>query len=146
MQEEIEILGNQIANNLTAVISSCGSSEPITNSNGSNVNGITQISSQNDVVMNSQYYQNQQEILLSQIGNSTGNNISSQGFEYGQMGVQFPPLYGWDHEEKYVPCHSFSDPLGKLFDGMQQDNVGNCSPWLDDDIPIMESCIGPIWD
>lgn len=140
MQEEIEILGNQIGNNLTAGIASCGSSEATNNNNSSNVNE-TQNFPQNDA-MNSQYYQNQQEILLSQIGNSTENNNNQSGFDGHNMGVQFPPFYGWGEEN--VPCHTFSDPLRKLFEGTEQEKFGN-SPWLDD-IPNLGNCIGPIWD
>ncbi|PON45829.1 Lateral organ boundaries domain containing protein [Parasponia andersonii] len=145
LQEEIEILGNQIANNVTAGLASCGSSEATNNNNNNNnsnsLNSGSQLFSEH-VVLNSQYYQNQQEVLLSQIQNSTGS-FSNQVFDE-QMGVQLlQPPYGWGDEENVV-CNSLSDPLERFFEGIQQENSAN-NPWSDER-PFVENCIGQIWE
>uniref|UniRef100_A0A803P120 LOB domain-containing protein n=1 Tax=Cannabis sativa TaxID=3483 RepID=A0A803P120_CANSA len=118
LQEEIEILGNQIAHNVTA-----DSSSQLFSHNGA---------------MNCQYYQNQQEVLPSQNQNSTGN--SSDIVVGGQVGFHLHQNpYSWGEEN--MVCNSISDPLDKLFEGIEQESLGN-SPWLDE-IPNVENFIGP---
>ncbi|XP_062087208.1 LOB domain-containing protein 33-like [Humulus lupulus] len=142
LQEEIEILGNQIAHNATTGFASCGSSSEgtVNNSNTTHNNNLDYASQlfSHDGVLNSQYYQNQQEILLSQNQNSTGN--SSNQVVDGQMGFQLRQNpCGWGDEN--MVCNSLSDPLEKLFQGIEQESFGN-NPWLDE-IPNMENFIGP---
>ena len=138
MQEEIEILGNQIASSFNCNVASCGSSEATDNNN---FNAGAQLLPEHEAI-NSQFYHISQEILLSvEAGNSNGNTTDSQVFD-GHMGLS--PLYGLEDEN--VLCQSFSDPLELegLFEGTELDNFGNNSCL--NDIPIMENCIGPIWD
>ncbi|KAF4363500.1 hypothetical protein G4B88_016204 [Cannabis sativa] len=143
LQEEIEILGNQIAHNVTAGFASSGSSSEGTNNNSDHnthnntLDSSSQLFSHNGA-MNCQYYQNQQEVLPSQNQNSTGN--SSNIVVGGQVGFHLHQNpYSWGEEN--MVCNSLSDPLDKLFEGIEQESLGN-SPWLDE-IPNVENFIGP---
>lgn len=149
LQEEIEILGNQIATKLTADLASYGNSEETnnsnsntnTNSNNNSSNAGSLLFSQHHAVK-SQHYPNQQEIQLSQNQNSTGNNFN-QVLD-GQMGDQLlKPSYGLGWEEENVVFHSLTDPLERLSEGIEQENLRN-NPWLDES-PNVENCIGPMW-
>ena len=113
--EEIEVIGNQMAN-LAVGVANCGSSQATTN-----IYSGLQFSSQHDVI-STQYYQNQQAPLLFH----TGSTAANQGFDR-QMDVQFPPLYGWENQNLFDD--SGPNPSGNLLEGIDEDNF-KCYPWL----------------
>lgn len=123
--EEIEVIGNQMAN-LAVGVANCGSSPATTNlysglQFSSQHDVISPFSSQHDV-LSTQYYQNQQVPLLFHAGSTAAN----QGFD-SQMDVQLPPLYGWENQNLFDD--SGLNPLGKLLEGIDEDNF-KCYPWL----------------
>ncbi|KAA8534183.1 hypothetical protein F0562_031624 [Nyssa sinensis] len=115
LQEEIEVLGNQMANPAVDV-SSYGSS-PATN----NPNNGLQFPSQLD--MNIQDYLNQQTPLLSHAENTSVNQVFQ-----GQMNAQFTPIHGW--EDQTTLSSYDSNPLERLLEGMDQD-IFVSYPWME---------------
>ncbi|KAJ9160152.1 hypothetical protein P3X46_025582 [Hevea brasiliensis] len=113
LQEEIEILGHQMAN-LTVGIASHGSSQTT-----SNPNCEKQICSFQDAI-NMQYYQNLPVEQVNNSGYATGN----QSFN-SQVNVQLPSLYEWEDQNPF--CESHPNPLDRLLEGV---DFPYCS-WLD---------------
>ncbi|KAL5567567.1 hypothetical protein UlMin_024142 [Ulmus minor] len=128
LQKEIEVLGNQIANNniLTNGVASCGSSDEATHNNNDNSFSGPQLFPQNDVIMNTQSNQNYH----------TGNGAAvAQEAIDNQINVQVVPSLFGNWEEQIVVCETIPEnPLENLFDGnhgIELDNFGDY-PWLDD--------------
>ncbi|XP_059459039.1 LOB domain-containing protein 33-like [Corylus avellana] len=115
LQEEIEILGSQMAN-FAVGVASCGSSQATTNPS----NGL-QFSSQHDVI-HTQYYQNQQAALLSHTESATPN----QAFDT-QMDIPLHPLYGWENQNLFDD--SGQNLLESILEGIEEENFTRY-PWL----------------
>jgi hypothetical protein len=115
LQEEIEILGSQMAN-FAVGVASCGSSQATTNP----CNGL-QFSSQHGVI-HTQYYQNQQAALLSHAESA----IPNQAFDT-QMDIPLHPLYGWENQNLFDD--SGQNLLESLLVGIEEENFTHF-PWL----------------
>lgn len=132
LQEEIEILGNQMANftPVDGIIASCGSSVANHNSNNPIYAG-SQLISHHDYAINIQNYnQNQQELVHSHAENNESANYD-QALD-PQIDIQVP-LCGL-MEEQNLLCggHNSDIPesLEKLFElGTYQENLENY-PWV----------------
>lgn len=114
LQENIEVLGTQMANTLKDGVPS----NITTVANSYNQFSESQFLTQNDTVLNVQQTQNQQEILIPHAENANVNNRT------GSFEPSAP--CSWKEENMH-----FADPLGTLFEGMDQFNFRH-SPWLDD--------------
>ncbi|KAG6670141.1 LOB domain-containing protein 33-like [Carya illinoinensis] len=125
LQEEIDIIGNQMAN-VAVGVSSCGSSQV----NTSPYDGL-QFSSQHDD-KHTQYYQNQQGGLFSYTGSSTANHASFDS----QMDIQLPPLYGWESQ------NLFDDSVPTILESLIEE-ISEETPWLYKNTNI-KTCAGPI--
>ncbi|KDP44920.1 hypothetical protein JCGZ_01420 [Jatropha curcas] len=111
LQEEIEILGHQMAN-LTVGIASRGSSQTISNPNCSSLQDA----------INMQYFQNQPAAQVNNAGYATGN----QAFD-SQMNVQLP---GYEWEDQNLFCDSHPNSLERLLEVVDQEFSPYCA-WLD---------------
>ncbi|KAK9283317.1 hypothetical protein L1049_011556 [Liquidambar formosana] len=120
LREEIEILGNQMAN-LAGGFPSCGGFQA---TNTQIMNSALQFSTQHDA-MNIQDYPYQGAPILSVTGNTSANQVFDS-----QMNVQLPPSYGWEDQNLF--CDTEPDLLERLLEGMDQDLVG-CYELLNND-------------
>lgn len=116
LQEEIEILGHQMAN-LSVGIVSRGSSQTTSNPNCEIQNYSLQ-----DAI-NMQYYQNQPAAPLNVSGYASGN----QAFN-SQMNAELPPIYEWEDQNPFCESHPYT--LDRLLEGADQEVFPYCS-WLD---------------
>ncbi|KAF2296103.1 hypothetical protein P3X46_014274 [Hevea brasiliensis] len=116
LQEEIEILGHQMAS-LTVGIASHGSSQTT-----STPNCEIQISSLQDAI-NMKYYENQSAAQVNNSGYATGNQASDS-----QMDAQLPPFYEWEHQNP--SCESHPNSLDRLLEEVEQEIFPYCS-WFD---------------
>lgn len=143
MQEEIEVLGNQIASSFAFGVESCGSNSEATNNNYSNSNNIyvgDLLLPQQSVINPQSQRSDPQETLVAQPQNSNGTSGEANAFsgladlfDVHVGPVQFQTMCGLGEESVF--CQSLSEPLELegLFEGIDQ--------WLDDN-----PAVGPTWD
>ncbi|KAH7537157.1 LOB domain-containing protein 29 [Ziziphus jujuba] len=138
LQEEIEILGNQMANftPFNGVTDSCGSSAANHNDNpiyaGSHL-------LHHDYAINTQYHQNQQALVHSHAENNEVANYDHQALDHAQMDIQVPLCGLMEEQDMLCGGHSGTpDNLEKLFElETEPGNLGNY-PWsLDDNTSLL---------
>lgn len=118
LQEEIEILGTQMANLGVGVPSWRNSPVP-----GNPSNFGPQFSGSD--AMNVQFYLNhQQDPLLPQAEAATTTNL--QALE-SSMNEEFPPIYGWEDQNPF--CDNYPNLLERHFEGVDREAFSSCS-WL----------------
>ncbi|KAJ4846140.1 hypothetical protein Tsubulata_030954, partial [Turnera subulata] len=118
LQEEIEILGNQIAN-LTFGIPSHGSSQI-------SPNPISDIQfSSEEYAINPQGYQSEPAAILE---NQPGYTGGSQAFDHCLTDEQIPPPLGWEDQSPNFLPHP--NTIERLLEGVNKDIFTYCS-WVD---------------
>lgn len=118
LQEEIGILGTQMANLGVGVPSWRNSLVP---DNSCNVDLQFSV---NDAMSMQVYLNHQQDPLLPQAEAATTTNL--QTLE-SSMNGQFPPLYGWEDQNPF--CDNYPNLLERLFEGVDREVFSSCS-WL----------------
>ncbi|KAF3433667.1 hypothetical protein FNV43_RR24770 [Rhamnella rubrinervis] len=137
LQEEIEILGTQMANFTPAGVANCGS-HGVANNN--NPYAGPQLYSQLDAI-NAQNSQNQQGLIVSHAGDEAANY---QAFDEQLMNIQVP-LSGWEAEQKLLCDQSVPDDLERIFEETDLKNLGNYPCLIDDSDSMLRNCTSPSW-
>ncbi|KAK4778333.1 hypothetical protein SAY87_018520 [Trapa incisa] len=125
LQEEIEILGTQMTN---LGMLSWGGSAMTNNQFVSNV--VQSQFPQYDLTMKLQFYQHQQDLMSTYVGNAPDDAVGSVSNNIGNNDLQPPPppLYGGEGLDQF---YEDSDPsiLERLFDGVDHE-ILTLYPWL----------------
>ncbi|KAK4743090.1 hypothetical protein SAY87_001091 [Trapa incisa] len=122
LKEEIEILGTQMAN--LGMLSREGSAMT-DNHFASNVGSQFL---QNDMMMNLQFYQDQQDLAFPYAGNVSDDAVGLVIADVGNNDSQHPHLYGGEGQDQF---YEDSDPsiMERLFDGVDHE-ILTLYPWL----------------